>query len=194
MFVIFACKVDGNWIDYRRSDHTQGIYNINEFQTFEVTVDFNTPELSQNKIIDMTVEVENECPVGKHFGVSGVGEGIVFTAIYNGEQFIFKSKGEKHSVSKVKTLASVDVELVESMNAFVDYAVTENRLKQGIEYMKRNGFDISQKNTGEFLRWIVGDIVKEETDVITGNGLDQKKLNPLISTKARQWYFNNLEA
>jgi len=86
------------------------------------------------------------------------------------------------------------VELVESINAFVDYAVTESRLKQGIEYMKRNGLDISQKNTGEFLRWVVGDIVKEETDVLTANNLDQKKVNPVISTKARQWYFNNLEA
>jgi len=193
MFVIFACKVDGQWIDFRRSYPTQGIYNINDFPTYEVTVDFNTPELSQNRIIELTVAVEEECPVGKFFGVSGIGEGIVFSTTYNDEHYMFKSKGEKHSVSKVKTIAAVDVELVESMNAFVDYAVTENRLKQGIEYMRRNKLEITQKNTGEFLRWIVGDIVKEETDVMESNGLEQKKLNPLISTKARQWYFNNLE-
>jgi len=194
MLVIFGCKVDGNWVDFRRGDHGQLIYNINDFPTYEVTVDFNNPELSQSKIIEMTVGVETECPVGKYFGVSGVGEGIVFSCNHEGHQYIFKSKGEKHSVSKVKTLAAVDVELVESINAFVDYAVTESRLKQGIEYMKRNGLDISQKNTGEFLRWVVGDIVKEETDVLTANNLDQKKVNPVISTKARQWYFNNLEA
>jgi len=193
MFVIFACKVDGQWIDFIRSYPMQGIYNINDFPTYEVTVDFNTPELSQNRIIELTVAVEEECPVGKFFGVSGVGEGIVFTTTYNGYHYMFKSKGEKHSVSKVKTLASVDVELVESMNAFVEYAVTEVRLNQGLEYMRRNKLEITQKNTGEFLRWIVGDIVKEETDVMKSNGLNQKKLNPLISTKARQWYFNNLE-
>lgn len=193
MFVIFGCKVDDEWIEFKRSDSTQGIYNILDFPVYSVEIDFNNPELVQNRLIELTEEVERECPVGKFFGVSGVGEGIVFTCYHNGNQYTFKSKGEKHSVSKVKTLAAVDVELLESMNEFVTYAVTENRLKQGIEYMKRNGLEITQKNTGEFLRWIVGDIVKEETDVMTGNGLDQKKLNPLISTKARQWYFNNLE-
>tara|TARA_R110000868_G_scaffold320909_6_gene581937 strand:- start:526 stop:1497 length:972 start_codon:yes stop_codon:yes gene_type:complete len=193
MFVIFACKVDGQWIDFRRSDPSQGIYNINDFQTYEILVDFNVPELSQNKIIELTIAVEEECPVGKFFGVSGIGEGIVFTANHDGEHYMFKSKGEKHSVTKVKTIAAVDVEQLESMNAFVDYSVTENRLNQGLEYMRRNKLEITQKNTGEFLRWVVGDIAKEETDVMEGNKLDQKKINPLISTKARQWYFNNLE-
>lgn len=193
MFVVFACKVDGQWISLLRSDPAQGIYNINDFPTYEVIVDFNAPELSQNKIIEMTVAVEEECPVGKFFGVSGIGEGIVFSTSYNDEHYMFKSKGEKHSVSKVKTIAAVDVELLESMNAFIDYAVTEVRLNQGLEYMRRNKLEISQRNTGEFLRWVVGDIAKEETDVMEGNGLEQKKLNPLISTKARQWYFNNLE-
>lgn len=193
MFVIFACKVDDVWSDYTKSDNNQGIYNINDFETFNIDIDFNQPELIQNELINMTIKVEDECPVGKFFGISGVGEGIVFTCYYNDHQYVFKSKGEKHSVSKVKTLAAVDVEMLNSLNEFVDYAVTENRLKQGVEYMKRIGLDITQKNTGEFLRWIVGDIVKEESDVMKANGLDQKKLNPLISTKARKWYFNNLE-
>lgn len=193
MFVIFGCKVDDEWIEFKRSDVTQGIYNILDFPVYTVEIDFNQPELVQNKLIELTEEVERECPVGKFFGVSGIGEGIVFTCYHNGHQYVFKSKGEKHSISKVKTLAAVDVELLNSMNEFVEYAVTENRLKQGIEYMKRNGMEINQKNTGEFLRWIVGDIIKEESDVMEANGLDQKKLNPLISTKARKWYFNNLE-
>lgn len=193
MFIIFGCKVDDNWVDFRRADPSQGIYNINNFPTYEVEIDFNNPELSQNKLIELTEEVERECPVGKYFGVSGIGEGIVFTASHDGHHYIFKSKGEKHSPSKVKTLASVDVELLSSMNDFVNYAVTENRLKQGVEFMRRNGLEISQKTTGDFLRWVVGDIVKEETDVIESNGFDQKKLNPLISTKARQWYFINLD-
>lgn len=193
MFVIFACKVDDEWVNYTRSDKDQGIYNVLDFPTFEVTIDFNQPELIQNRLIELTEAVEAECPVGKHFGVSGIGEGIVFTSIYEGNQYTFKSKGEKHSVSKVKKLASVDVELLNSMNEFVDYAVTENRLNQGLEVMRRNQLEITQKNTGEFLRWIVADITKEETDVMEKNGLDQKKLNPLISTKARQWYFQNLE-
>ena len=51
-------------------------------------------------------------PVGKHFGNLGVGEGIVFTYLDEiGNKYRFKSKGLKHSNSKVKTLASVNTEI-----------------------------------------------------------------------------------
>ena len=189
MFVIFAVQVDGEWVDHFIQDPDQNIYHIESFPTFWIDIDFNAPEMAQNKLIEMTLAVEAECPVGKHFGAIGVGEGIVFTT--GARDYIFKSKGEKHSVSNVKTLASVDVELIESWKEFVDYAVTENRLKQGIEYLITEGLEVSQKSTGDFLRWVVNDIVKEESDVIVKNGLDLKKLNPLISKKARNWFFSN---
>lgn len=194
MFVIFGWKVDDVWVDnIQRFDPSRQIYDIHQFPTYQVSIDFNQPEMVQNKLIELTIEVENECPVGKYFGVSGVGEGIVFSANYNGKRLTFKSKGERHAVSKVKTLNSIDVESLESMNEFVNYAVTENRLKQGLEKLKEMQLPITEKSTGDFLRWLVNDIVKEETDTIVQNGLDVKKLNPLISKAARQWYFNNLE-
>lgn len=189
-FVIFGYKVDDVWVDKIVHDNEQGIYHIEQFETFEVDIDFNTPEAIQNKLVEMTLAVENECPVAKHFGVSGIGEGIVFTAISNAE-LKFKSKGEKHSVSKVKVLNAVDMEQIEGINEFVEYAITENRLKQGITYLKENGFEISQKSTGDYLRWVVNDVIKEETDTIVANQLDVKKLNSAISAKARMWFFNN---
>jgi hypothetical protein len=54
------------------------IFNIYDYQTFEVEVDFDNPGLTQNKLIELTSEVEKECPVGKAFGNIGVGEGIVY--------------------------------------------------------------------------------------------------------------------
>ena len=189
MFVIFGWKID----NIQRFDPEQQIYDIRQFPTYQVEIDFNNPELIQNRLIELTNEVENECPVGKYFGVSGVGEGLVFFANHNGKRYAMKSKGEKHSVSKVKTLNSVDVESLENMNEFVEYAVTENRLKQGIEKLREMNLPISQKSTGDFLRWVVNDIHKEEMDTIVANQIDPKKVNPLISTKARLWYFNNLE-
>lgn len=190
MFVVFAYKIDGEWINIQRSDPEQGIYDINSFPTFRMKIDFNSPESAQNALIDLTNQVEAECPVGKHFGVSGIGEGIVWTTA--DRRYIFKVKGEKHSSSKVKTLAEVDVELIESLNAFVDYALTESRLQQGLMKLQEMGKEVSQKSTGDYLRWIVGDIMKEEEDTIVKNGFDPKKLNPIISNKARQWFFNNL--
>jgi hypothetical protein len=46
------------------------IYNIEDFQTWEMEIDFNYPELVQNKLGELTLAVEEECPIGKAFGFS----------------------------------------------------------------------------------------------------------------------------
>lgn len=192
MFVIFGIKIDGEWGNINQLyDPEQKIYNIRLFDRFSIDIDFNHPELSQNKLIEMTLQVEDECPVAKAFGVSGVGEGIVFTCTTNPE-LKFKSKGEKHSVSKVKTLNSIDVEEVSRVEDFVENVCTVNRLEQGLSYMKEMQLEISQKSTGEFLRWVVSDVLKEEKDTIEQNNLNSKKVAAAVSNKARVWYFNNL--
>ena len=188
-FVVFAYMVDGVWADIQRSDSGQNVYHITEFPTWTIQIDFNSPESVQNELVTITEQVEKECPVGKHFGFSGTGEGVVWTT--SDRRYCFKVKGEKHSVTKVKTLAAVDTELISSMNEFVDNVLTEERLKQGIEKLKEMGLEVSQKSTGEYLRWIIGDILKEEQDTIVTNQFDLKKLNPLLSNRARVWFFNN---
>lgn len=194
MFVIFGIKVDDEWINLpeEKHDNENGIYNILQFPTYDVIIDFNNPELIQNKLIEDTLAVEEECPVGKYFGVSGIGEGIVYSCTTNPD-LKFKSKGEKHSVSKVKTLNAVDVEALAGIQEFVDNVVTDNRLNQGLGYLKEMGIEIDSKNTGEFLRWVVGDVVKEETDTIVANQFDMKKVKAAVVNKARVWFLNNLE-
>jgi hypothetical protein len=191
MFVIFGIKVDDVWIELPKHlyDNENGIYNILQFQTYEVEIDFNHPELVQNKIIEMTISVEDSCPVGKYFNKEGVGEGIVFTCTTN-QDLKFKSKGEKHSASKVKTLNTVDTEAMASINEFVELAVTENRLEQGISFFKENNIEVDAKNTGQFLGWIVKDVLKEEKDTLEASGLDEKKVKNAIVTKARIWFLN----
>jgi len=66
-------------------------------------------------------------------------------------------------------------------------AVTENRLEQGLSFFKENNIEPDAKNTGEFLRWIVTDVLKEEE--IT---LDEKKVKAAIVQKARVWYLNHI--
>jgi len=103
-FFIFGVKYGEDWLNCSTllSSPENKIYNINDFQKYSIEIDFNQPELSQNKIIDMTIGVENECPVAKQLGISGVGEGIVFQCFNINQNYMFKSKGEKHSKSKVK--------------------------------------------------------------------------------------------
>lgn len=191
MFVIFGIMIDDSWIELPKDLHKNeiGIYNIFQFPTYEIDIDFNAPELVQNKLIELTVSVEEACPVGKFFNKEGVGEGIVFTCIDN-QDLKFKSKGEKHSASKVKILNTVDVELMASINEFVESVVSENRLKQGISFFNENNILVDSKNTGEFLRWIVTDVLKEEKDTLEASGLDEKKVKNAIVTKARIWFLN----
>ena len=141
MFVIFAVRLewensDGpqkKWINISdlqfwsklEKFNNLGIYYIKQFPTFEVEIDFDNPGLIQNKLGEITLEVERECPVAKHFGVSGgTGEGVVWSCWeegWNSSAYTFKVKGELHSVSKVKTLAPVDIERLNTINEFVDY-------------------------------------------------------------------------
>ena len=168
------------------------IYNINTFGKYEIDIDFSNPSLAQNKMIELVDAVEKECPIGKHFGVSGVGEGIVFK--YG--THTFKVKGEKHSISKVKTLAPVDTEKLNSITEFVEYAVTENRLEQAVENTLVCGsdshgrfYDFDRKNLGKFIKAVSADIVKEESDVLVDNGLCMKDVGKAVSDKTRRWFF-----
>lgn len=192
-FVIFGVKVDDSWVHFSSNlcDNTQDIYNVLQFPTYKVEIDFQNPELIQNKLIDLTIQVEEECPVGKAFGISGIGEGIVFTCV-NDLDLKFKSKGEKHSSSKVTKLNSIDTESLEGINSFVELAVTENRLNQGFKYLEEMGLSQDSKSTGDFISWVVKDVLKEETDTIIANQLDVKKVKSLVAVKARMWYLNKV--
>lgn len=125
------------WIsvkDLDVSDAGGKVYNIYDFPTWELDIDFNKPAMFQNDLIEITEEIEKECPVSKELGVDkGVGEGAVWTSFWKGEKYIFKVKGEKHSVSKVKKLASVNPEILKSIDDFVEFACTPNRMEQAIQ-------------------------------------------------------------
>lgn len=188
MFVIFKVLADGQWF------HTESlswpekrIFNIRQFPKFEVEVDFENPQYIQNKLIEITETVEAECPFGKAFHVSGVGEGVVWTAVTD-KSLIFKVKGEKHSASKVKRLASVDMDLVASIEEFVENTVTENRLNQGLENVT-----LDVKSTGDFIRWVFNDIITEEVDVIEASGLEPKNIGKYVSYKAKKFFFERIK-
>lgn len=168
-------------------------YPVETFGIYNVQLDLDNVHLAQQEIKDLTISVENECPVGKYFGVSGTGEGIVFTD--ETKQYSFKSKGEKHSVSKVKVIADVDIEKINKIKDFVDYSVTENRLNQGIEYLKEMNKELDISSMGDFLRWLANDVLKEEQDVISENGLDNdlKAIMKSVSSKGRKWFMDKID-
>jgi len=178
------------WVDYTDLKNNEAkIYNIDDFETYSMDIDFNMPELVQNKLGELTLSVEEECPVVKAFGFSGIGEGIVWSCELKGNIHRFKVKGEKHSSSKVKKLASVDTEKITSIKEFVDYAVTESRFNQAIEKIFPNNEPVDVKKLGDVMRWVVNDIIKEETDTLVQNNLEPKDIGKYVSNKVREMFF-----
>lgn len=202
MFVIFNITLvdsQGNRTEFNHVEISDTVYRTEEirciydYPTWKIDIDFNNPSAVQNQLVDLTIAVEEECPVGKAHGVSGIGEGIVW---WNEERNLkFKVKGEKHSASKVKTLkeiAAVDIEKLNSIKELVASAVSENRLKQGLDKLGEMGLEVDVKNTGAYIKWVVGDVMKEEKDVIIASGFDIKEVMPHVSEAAKKFWFETL--
>lgn len=175
-----------------------GIYSITDFPVKRLTIDFNNAEFSQNDLAKATEEIEECCPVSKQLNLKDadgnpalLGEGLVWTPVNTDYCWDsgnwFKTKGKKHSVSKVKSVAAIDPEKLNSIKEFVEYAVTENRLEQGLSEV---GLD--QKSIGQFIGWVNKDINKEEGDVLEANNLSMKDVGKYLSNRAREFYLDKL--
>lgn len=165
------------------------IVPVNFIEVYNLEVDFNNPQKSLIDFKELTEKVEQQCPVGKYFGVDGIGEGIVWTFEWNDKKYFFKTKGEKHSVSKVKSVASINPEKLKSIEDFVHYAVTENRVNQAIQETNAT----SKQQTGDVMRWLANDIVEEESDTLEASNLTWKDVAKQATSKGRQIFFLKLE-
>ncbi len=159
----------------------------------------------------MTESVEKDCPVarqllGPNESRELIGEGIVWSVEaeedlddnpdISQELYItlcdlrFKVKGSLHSQSKVKTIAAVDTEKVKSVEEFVEYACTQNRMQRGIEFLKESGVALERQAIGTFIKWVISDIIKEELDTMTASGIEPREINGSVSIKARNFIVN----
>jgi len=177
------------------------IHFIMKFPTVQIEIDFNEPQMSQNKMIEMVETLEKNSPVGQAFGIeNNIGEGYVFTFVYNSEIMRFKVKGEAHAKGsgKIKTLKPVDEALENAKRTFVnEIACTESRLQQmwtEIVHSVHNGDEslMEMRNMGDFLRLVVNDVIKEESDKMMEQGFEPKTLNGKISEVARNFFKSKL--
>ena len=186
-FYVFSIKVivNGDQFVYHphspefakifESSTVKDLCTIIDFGHFVVDVDLNSPEIAQNKIVDLVEQVEKCCPIAKTYGVEGIGEGIVFIGEHPYSDTVFKAKGDLHSVSKVRTVASVDVERVNSVRELVTVIVTENRMQQIFDNCLDLGIETSRLGTGPFIKAVIADCLKEEMDTILENGIEVKE-------------------
>jgi hypothetical protein len=170
----------------------KNLYCIENFLTWDLIVnvfDNVAHKEIQNTLQAITEEVEKECPFAKAFGVSGVGEGVVWKA----DGFRFKVKGDEHTTSKVRTLNPVElakIEQLKTINEFADAVCTEARLKQGLQYLKENFIEGNPNKM--YVDWIIADTFKEEIDFITEKNLDHKELKKALGGKARNYLHLNM--
>ncbi len=174
------------------------VYNILDFPTYSLEMDFNKLPEIRNMLVKLTEDVEHECPAGKYFGKSGIGEGIVWRCQLDGKVFRFKVKGDEHATSKVTTMAAVDVEKLKTLDEFVEKSVTENRLLQGISEIFGNEEKSSAwfQRVGKFISWVVTDVKKEDMESFPFDVSDvkiMKDLNKAISEKCKRWFKQYVE-
>jgi hypothetical protein len=197
-FIIFAIKIDDkykNIADYPQlSLHSDRIYNTLEFPNWDIEIDFNKPEEESNRLMNMVLEIEKECPVGKSLGVIGIGEGLVFE--HNEKlRYIFKLKGDKHAgKSKIKIpriINEEDKEKEKVINIVIKQITPIWRLAQMLEstFNINNGGRITRDKLGDYIKNVLNDIIKEEMDIITKNNLTLKELTKPISNIARLYFF-----
>jgi len=201
MFVVFGLRIFFGdvkvWGDHSLfpSKHSIQLYNTTEFKTYNIEIDFNRPEDYQQTLTDLTNEVETECPVGKFFERklgedNTTGEGIVWVS--SNHSYIFKTKGLKHETSKSNRAPDITPEIMSSILEFVEYSVTHNRLSQALDEVF--GYSpASIKGTGDFIRWVIKDIIEEERDVLEKSNLDVKVINKYISKAASRWFMEYLD-
>ena len=152
---------------------------------------------TMSKMVD---EVEREDPwVKENFGVSGIGEGLVWYPQTQYElnneydlNLMFKTKGEKHSATKVKKLkVEYSVETLQKLEQVVDTFVTEPRMEQAVT----EGCDgeYSMDRIGNFIFWVVNDIRLEAVQELEGSGLKWKDINRKIVGVIKPWYENKIQ-
>ena len=199
-FFIFGSKVSklsdnefqAYWVNSNDlRDTYNSIYNVNDYEKFEIEIDFNDPGASQSKIDALVEQVEKECPVAKEFGISGLGEGIVFKSEYNDDTYIFKAKGLLHAEKKEKVKPDIDNEQIQKLQVLAEKVTPSWRLEQALEkacdFM--NGGTLNRKHLGNYIKYVIADVIKEDLDAIAEENVEPKELNKYISEIARDYFF-----
>jgi hypothetical protein len=208
-WVLFAVAVqDGEQIRYfdlpslMYSEYAGlSIFSLTDVDEYQVAIDFRTRELVEPAaavIAEITSAVEQHCPWGARFGIDGIGEGLVWTPMdeHAGDaELFFKSKGEQHKgvAGERKPRVSVDPQALVGVVAFVDHAVTTDRLQQGLDALREQGLIVEMRNLGSFLKWVGGDVQRECVAELEASGLDWKSVAKAVNERARTWFIQAME-
>ena len=177
-----------------------GIMAVRDAGAVELRIDLLSPESVAEKaatIARITEEYEARCPWGEMHGIRGVGEGLVWVPVgpaYDDPELWFKTKGEQHK-GKPRTRVQVgaDPAKVEGVGAFIRLALAEDRLRQGLDYLREMGKPVEVRSTGDFLRWVAGDVQAELGAELEAGGLEWRDVAKRLGGEARAWFMRRCE-
>lgn len=167
----------------------------------DVTIDYGSREQLDRIAAALSTRVaavEHEDPwVMRTFGVSGLGEGLVFYPIeVNGQPplttpeglagLMFKAKGDKHRTAGAKTAVQVDATAAASVGEFVTLMVPDARLEQGLSSVCDGVVDMKQ--IGKFLAWVATDVRKESVAELEASNLTWPQVEKAVQAHARAWF------
>lgn len=205
IFDVLATHADGSehWLDvnlasrdwqaFHNPDNTTLIHFITDYQQFGMSIDFNDPGGALDGLEQLTMRVEESCPVAQALGGEGIGEGIVWVChhpVYG--RLVFKTKGTKHKGTKNSRLVQIEPEVLASLDAFTDAVLTESRLEQGFDLIQVERGKVTADHIGDFLKWVGQDVMKEESDTLKASGLDRKMAMGRINARAKTWLLPRL--
>jgi len=206
-WVIFAASVnyseediewlDLNMIDIQLPDTNNRIFLNTDFPTLSKNICFETPQESLAVLEGWVKEIETECPVGRHFGVLGVGEGIVIRCTndgYGGPEFWGKIKGEKHKTAGNKPRTNKMRGQTEDASVFLEMVLTEPRLNQGIEYLNEMNLPIDRTSTGKYLEWVMNDVGAECVEELKECNLNFNHVKAPLNKNSREWFFSYIDS
>ncbi|EDU42842.1 DNA ligase mRNA capping enzyme catalytic [Pyrenophora tritici-repentis] len=200
-FVIVSVKVNGVWQNDQEyagiSLEADGIYNVSRAGLYHATLCPQDMARTITQVEELAEQVAARCPFAATFGLTGLGEGIVWKmacAKYNGDASLwFKTKGGvfKPKLFRAQQQSRMDDGVVvkrKAARAAAETWCSVQRLEQGWDVMREKGVRRDGSGAGVYVEWVKRDILVEEKRGIRDEGVDEEMLVVEIGKIARAWY------
>ena len=174
------------------SNHAIRLYNVNEFKTYKLSIDFKKSRDGLVELNELLNEFESNSPVGQYFEMEdNILEGFVGTYYDEKEHklIMFKHKGELHgrSTNKGPRNKKVIEAFTPEQLALIDKLTPEWRLEQMFNEATI-GDNYVMNRIPVYIKMVLNDIEKEEMVVIQESGIVYKVIEKEICNVARTFF------
>lgn len=202
MFIIFDVRVNDQFLTYDELSidmqlNERGIYNIKQFGEFNLQIDFELPEPARLRIEELVNQIEHQCPIAKHFGITGDAEGIVWTSELVTIDDVDRTYKMKTKCRKFERQSEIvirkDTSSFERHDEFANLVVHEARLEQWFVHMLHHQIPQDMQHIKDFIRLVQVDVIAEESDTMTELNLTTVSTNSSVANIARAWYIQKIK-